>query len=145
MALALAVVGALTSAVGTYVQAQASAQANEYNAAVADINAKTARQQAGADAREKRRDRNRLMGQIRNQVGGNGIQTTGSVLDVANDSFLSAYHDEKMIAYQGEVRGTDYENRAEGFRSAAKNDRIAGRIGVVSDLVGGAGKALKLA
>ncbi len=143
--MALAVLGVVASVAGTFVQMSAAKAAADHNAKVAEINAKVARQQAGADAKEKRRERLRLMGQIRNQVAGNGLQTTGSVLDVTNDNFLTAFHDEKMTVYQGEVRATDFENKAAGEKLKKKAAGFEGGVGIVSDLVTGAGKVLDLA
>lgn len=134
----------VVGAIGASQAAKASAEANEYNAKVAEVNAEVSQDQAVADAKKKKRDRIRVMGSLTNRAGANGLALSGVVLDLANDSFLEAEEDIQLTRYSGNVRATDFRNQAAGFRMAARHDRDAGRIGVVSNLLGGVGSALRV-
>ena len=137
-------VGGAISAVGTMQAANASAAANEHNAKVAKVNARIANEQGIADAKRKGRDRVRIMGALANTAGANNLRMSGSVLDLAADSFLEAEEDIQLARYSGRVQATDYRNQATGFKMAAAQDRKAGGIGAVTQILGGVGSALKV-
>lgn len=142
--MALGLIGGLVSGIGSLMQAQAAAQAAEFNAKVNEINAKTARWQAGADAKQRRREKMRAMGSMRAQYSANGVQLAGSALDVASDSFLEMTLDEKMVVYGGEVKATDFENQAKLNKMEARSHRVAGGIGFISGALSGVGNALRV-
>lgn len=145
MAMAIGLIGGIISGIGSLMAAQAQANAAKHNAKVAEVNAKTARLQAGADAKSARRDKLRNIGTIRAAAGANGLDMTGSVLDVASDSFLEHELNERMIVYGGEVKNADYRNKAAGHKMEAKAAMAQGFVGFASGVVGGIGQALRLA
>lgn len=145
MTMALGIIGAITSVVGTLVTAQAQAATANYNAEVAEINKTVSVQQAAADAKAARREQARTIGAIRATAASNGVDMTGSILDVTNDSFLEHELNIKNIAYQGEVKGTDFKNQAKGYKLEAKNIMAAAPINALSAGLSGFGQALRLA
>jgi len=145
MAMAIGLIGGIISGIGSLMAANAQAQAAEYNAKVAEINAKTANLQAGADAKQSRREKFRALGKLRATAGANGVDMTGSALDVATDNFLEYELQERNIVYGGQVQSTDFKNKATGLKMEAKAARVQGMIGFASGVVGGLGQALRLA
>ena len=145
MAMAIGLIGGIISGIGSLMAAQAQAKAANYNAQVADINAKTAVLQAGADAKQQRREKFRTLGKLRATAGASGVDMTGSALDVATDNFLEYELQERNIVYGGNVQNADFKNKATGYRMEATAAKTAGAIGFLSGVAGGVGNALRLA
>lgn len=142
--MALAVAGGLLAGVGSFINLQSQAQAAEYSAKVNEINAQTARLQAGADVARKQREKVRALGTMRANYGASGLQVAGSALDVMTDSFLEYTLDEKTIAYQGEINAIDFQNKAKLGRMEARANRVAAPIALAQGAVEGVGTALRV-
>jgi hypothetical protein len=145
MAMAIGLIGGIISGIGSLMAAQAQAAAAQHNADVAAVNAKTARLQAGADAKTKRREKQRALGAVRATGAANGVDMTGSALDIAADNFLEYELAERNIVYGGEVQNADFKNKEAGYLLEKKSAGIQGLVGFASGVIGGVGNALRLA
>lgn len=134
--LAIAVVGAVTTAVGTFQAAQASADAADFDADVADRNAQLARNQAAADADDSRRDARRRIATIRNQYGSTGFSLAGSPLDVLEDQATEFELDAQRILFTGEVRAIGQEDKAAASRFSSSSLRRSATIGAIGGGLG---------
>lgn len=143
--MALSIAGTVLSVVGTLQAAAATQQAANYNAEVARVNQTIATQQAAADAKSARVQQQRTMGAIAATAAANGVDMTGSVLDVASDSFLEHEMNIASIAYQGKVKTADYKNQERGYKMEADNAMKSGFVKAIGVGIEGAGQALKLA
>ncbi|WP_414464357.1 hypothetical protein [Hyphomicrobium sp. DY-1] len=146
-----ALLGGAVQAVGAIQQGQAQAKADNYNAAVADQNAEIARRNASAvrdqtnsDVVTQAREQRKQLGLVRATYGANGLDFSGTALDVFEEQSLSANYDLHLTQYKGNLRAIDYEQQAVGFNDSANLSRMsasaatsAGYIGAASAAIGG--------
>ena len=85
LALVASVASAAIGAVGAIQQGKAQANADRYNAQVADRNAASSRQMAAADLEAKQREQRKHFGSVRASYGASGLAFDGSALDVFED------------------------------------------------------------
>lgn len=136
--------GTLSQANAAKSQAQAQEQASLYNAQLAERNATVARQQAQAEAAQHDRESRLRISQAVAQAGGQGLDLTGTVLDLVVDSTAQAERDRQTILYKGELRAMGYDSEAALDRFGAGNARARGESEYGSTLIGGLAKTATL-
>lgn len=142
---AVQAVGAIQAGKAQQAEANARAQANQYNAKVKEMNAQIARTQANAREEQQRRKGRQVLGAQRAGIAQAGIGFGGSALDIMEQSADTAELDALNIRYEGELQSTGLLADAEAERYEAGVNRMAGRnamkaayIGAGSALIGGA-------
>lgn len=167
IALGLAIAGMATKAVGDVKAgnaakregeaeqraAESQAQLSEYNAAVADLQARDAVDRGELDASRFRSRTRQLVGEQRAGFASGGIDVGfGSAVDVQADATLlgemdalTAVSNAKRAAWGFKVEGEDLRKQAEIQRQEGANAAAAGRarrtsayIGMAGSLLGGA-------
>lgn len=136
--------GGVINAMGVQSQAEGQAAANNFNAAVADRDARLARESAEYDASIQDKHGRMALGAMRAAFGSSGFSSDGA-LDIMAMSVESAEKDKLAILHQGELKAMGYEDTARLNRQAAKQAKEAGQWGMVSSLLTsftGAGKLL---
>lgn len=136
--IALSAVGAVTSAVGAIRQGQATAAAQDYNAKIAQQNAKTAELQGNAADAALARDQQRRLGAAVAAFGAAGVDiSSGSPVDVLGDMARSATLDRLTQKYNYRLKGLGYEDQAALDISSASNARTSSYLMAGADLVQG--------
>jgi len=110
----------LVSAVGLLSAGQASYQAYEYNAKVAENEAVMARQAADIEEKRFRRRVQAMLGSTRAATAGSGLLLEGSAMEVLGENAAQSELDALAIRYAGTVG----EVRA---RAQAATERLQGR------------------
>jgi hypothetical protein len=137
VAVALAIVGGVVSAIGAIQSANAQAAAAEYNAKVQERNRLAVLAQADAEASDKIRENKRINSRIRAQYGAAGIEMAGSPLDVIEDTAIEEELDVRRIRYAGELEGIQRRDQANLYRMEAKAAKTAGMFSAVGNILGG--------
>lgn len=127
---ALGVVGTLTSA-------SAASKAANFNAQVAEQQAKVQQDQASVKASEIARDTRQRLAAGRAGAQQNGFELTGSVGDLLNQTARQGQLDYLTAVYDGSVQATGLNNSAKLYRQQAKNAMTAGMIGAAGQALGG--------
>ena len=136
--------GPIFSALGAYQQGQAAEDAANYNAQVADINAKNARITANVNEDAQRRKSASELGRLRAGLAENGISLTeGTGADLYNQSDMNAEMDALNIRYGGTVQSVNYQNQAKLDRMNAAAAGTAKWIGAASAYLNGAASYAK--
>jgi hypothetical protein len=144
IASALAVVSSGVAAYSSYYQGQQAKKQADFQAGVAENNAKASRQQAVFDADRLRERNRRLAGSQRTAIAKSGGTFSGSAADVVNDSEIQGELDILTTLYKGNLRSGAYQNDATASRMAGKSARTQGYISAGGSLLGGAGDALSI-
>lgn len=126
----LAAIGGIASVGGQVIGAISSKNQADYEADVANTNAKISRQQAAAEAARTRRDTQRRLSASRTAIAASGVTLEGSPLDLLQDQAMIGHEDAALQEYGGEAR-------AAGFRGEAAAARSRG----TASLLGGLGTA----
>ena len=136
--LIMAVLSAAGGAYASLEQGKAAEKSAKYSAKVNEINAETANQQALFDAGQTRLKNARLKGAQRTAAAASGIDDSGSVLDVENDSAIAGEMEALTSIYTGGASANANRNRAKMnlFEGAAA--KKAGYIGAGTSLLTGA-------
>lgn len=132
---------AAVTAVGAIQQAQAAKKAANYNAQLADENAKIARQQGDSHAAQIRRQSVLGLGDMRASFAANGVSLEGSALDVMADSAYQYELDKQNARYNAELKARGYSNEAQLQRARGESAMTAGYLKAGSSLIGAAGNA----
>lgn len=142
---AVQAVGAIQAGQAQKAEANARAQANQYNAKVKEMQAGIERSQANAREEQQRRKGRQILGAQRAGIAQAGIGFTGSAVDIMEQSADLAELDALNIRYEGELRSTGLLADAEAELYEADVNRMAGRnamkaayINAGSALIGGA-------
>jgi hypothetical protein len=141
MAVALAIVGGLISAVGSVAQGAAAARAANFNAAVANQNAKIAQDQGYENEAQQRRLNARKLSAANANIGVSGVTAEGSPLDVLGEVASAGEYDAQQIRYGAAIKSLNYRTQAQQYKEEAKSSMTAGFIGAASSLIGGASSA----
>jgi hypothetical protein len=145
MAIPLMVAGMAMSALGAVRQAQATANAENYNAQLAEQNAQVATAQGNVAAEAQGRDAQRNIGRALAAYGASGVQTdTGSPSDVLAESARGAALDNLTIKYNAKLRALGLQAQAGLGRANAENATQSGYINATSSLLQGAGKMMSM-
>lgn len=118
---AMSALGAIQQGQAASAQAQAAANAQRYNATVADQNAQVARAEASAAEDKQRRDFGQIQGQALAGVAQSGTGFSGSNLDVLKQNVVNNELDSLTIRYQG-------EQKARGLVAQAQLDRYGAKV-----------------
>lgn len=130
---------------------KAAANADIYNAKVAETNAAVARQTASAREEAQRRQARQILGEQRAALGQAGIGLSGSASDVYQSSAARAELDALNIRYEGEREATGllaqaeqskYEAKANlmNAKSARSGARLSAAAGLLSSAASAYGK-----
>jgi hypothetical protein len=134
----LGIAGAAVGAMGTMMQANAQANAAEYNAKVEKINARSRRQE-GLQQSERIADKyDDLKGKQQASYSKAGVDPFfGSALSIFTDTSTSENSDQDTNYINAESRATGHENKAKQYEYEAKTQRQAGMIGAASGMLSG--------
>lgn len=135
----MSVIGGVVQAAGAMQQAQAEAQAHEYNAAVATRNERIIGQQAKAAKEDQRLENRRVYSTIRSMYGMSGVSMTGSALDVMADTHREQLLDVKRIGYRGKLAQIEERDKRNLELMGAESAQAAGGISAISAILGGIG------
>lgn len=123
--------GTATSAVGAYRQGEAGRQSARFNRRVNAI-------QTGQQLEQMVTGQRRQRAENVTRVAKSGVRLTGSPLAVlANNEYL-AEKQRQRVQYAGTLRD-------ELYRMSGRSSRAAGRVGIASEVIGGAGRIGSLA
>lgn len=153
---ALTLGSTLLGAAGQMQQAQATASAQNYNAQVADMNAKISERRAkdaiergGIEEQKKRQQVQQVLGKQQAAFAANGVDVAyGSPLDTIVDSSVLGELDALTIRTNTYREAYEYRVDAANKRSSATLSRMnadaattGGYLGAAGTILGGAGKA----
>lgn len=133
----LQVVGGFVQAAGAMQQAEAEAQAHEYNAAVAVRNQEIIRQQTKRAKQDQTLQNQRELHAIKAKYAANGIPLTGSALDVMADTAREQELDKQRIQYKGKLLILEQKDEYNMETMAAGTARTAGRISAAASILNG--------
>ena len=112
----------------------------EYNAAVAENNAKAASEKAAFEASQRTREKRRLLSRQAALYGKAGVVTTeGSPLLVMAQTALEEELQVAAIRYGGKVQAQRYRSEAELSRYRGRQYERAGTISAIGTAIGGIG------
>lgn len=144
IAIGLLAGGTALGAVSAIQQGNAANSAAKYNAAIAERNAVTARQQAAAEEDKQRRLAYMRLGNARAAYGASGVNLEGSPLDVLEQSAAEEELDALTIRYQGDLTSRNYLEQAALDRAQGKNAKMAGYMGAGSAILLGAAQGANM-
>lgn len=134
-AAALTVAGGAISAGGAMQQAQAQKNASRYEQQVALRDAKIARDEAAAEQEDKRSENRRQLSAIRAAYASNGLEMSGSPLDVLADTAIEQELDVARIGYRGEMKALGKRDQAAQAQAAGSNAMKAGIVNILGTVV----------
>ena len=130
--------GSAVSAMGAQAQANASANQQEYNATVAKINARTARQQGVAQTETIYRKYDKQGGQMTAALAKAGVNPgTGSAALVLAENDRNSWLDANNAIWNRETEAIGNENKARDLEAQAKSTRKAGGIAAAGSFLSG--------
>jgi len=133
--------GGAVAAYGSIKQAEAQQSAANYNAAMADQNARIALEQAGAQASLQRQRATQIQGSVMAGYSAAGVTSDGSPSDVLAMSVSNAALDEQNILYMGRLRSIGYVNEATLDRFSGRTAQEQGQLNAASSLLTSVGRA----
>jgi hypothetical protein len=141
----VATIGAsMLGAVGSIAQGQASQQAQQYNAKVAQIQATTAENQAASQSANIVDATRRKVGTAIAAGGESGIDTSeGSFRDLLANTSAFGHLDALTALYKGNVLATGYRNQAAADIYAGDQAALGGWMGAGTSLMRGVATAYK--
>lgn len=135
-AAALKTIGSLQQSQAASAGYKAAAKANQYNAVVAQENARAALEQANAREEGQRRQFGQLQGQARAAAAQSGAGLGGSNADVLRQNAVNNELDALTIRYQGQMesRGLESQAQQELYQATAnrRNARRALKAGYIN-------------
>lgn len=135
---AIGLIGAAVSAMGSMAQANAQANAAEYNAKVEKINARSRRQEGLQEAERIGDKFDDLQGQQQAAFGKAGVDPFfGSAMAIFTDTAQARSTDQSTNFINAESAAVGHENKAKQYEYEAKSQRMAGKIGAASSFIGG--------
>lgn len=148
--LALGILGAATSAVGTIAAGEATANAENYNAAVARNNAIVANQNAtyAVNAGQEKAAQESAkgaaeLGEAKAALSANNIDVnTGSALDVETGTREESRLDAQTVMTNAELQAYGYKTAATNFTAAAGLDEAEAAQAPIGAAIGAAGGLL---
>ena len=134
----LAIVGAVTSALGSVIGGIQGMQSANYNAKLASRNAEIAKRQGELEAERLDRDGRRQRGAIAAAYGANNIVGgEGSPLDVLENSFTIAELDKQNAKYNADIKAYGYNAEAAAQKQAGKTALTKGLFSAAGTAIGG--------
>lgn len=148
--MAMAAAGALSAMKQGEAQSDAlksQAQAQQYNAAVAENNAQTAEAQGNANEEAQRRKARMVMGAQRAGIAESGIGNEGTGSDLVQQSAANAEMDALNIRYGAQLQAVGFRNnakldnyQADDLKSQAKSAITASYLNAGAAVLSGTGK-----
>ena len=137
-----AILGAVVNAAGALAGAQAQAQQMRYNAKVAEINAKTARQQGQyeADRIEDEYEKRKATQRVAALKSGVDPGYGSASLIIDGETERNSWLDQMTSVWNRETQATGFENKAQELRANAKSTMIGGMFQAGGSILGGLGK-----
>lgn len=140
---ATALIGTGVSMYGSYTQGQQQKAYYNYQAAVAEDNAKIAnanaaeeRQSGIEEARLQRMKTLQSVGSQQTAMAANGIDITqGTALDIIEDTAAMGELDALQIQYNAEKKALAYEQEANNYTNQSNLDTIAGKNAYTSGII----------
>ena len=139
---AVSAIGTGVAAYGSIASSKAAADAADYEAQVAENNAKAQAQQAQVDADRLRRRNRRLRGKQTTAALKSGFTISGSVQDIIRDSGIEGEKDVLARLYTGSVGANRSKQQANLSRFSAKNLKTSGYVQAGGSVLSGAGSVL---
>lgn len=137
----LGLMGMVLSAAGTLMSASQQSDMANYNAAVAEQNAKMATDKATYDAKMHNQEVRRILAAQRSLYGASGVSSeSGSPLLVMDDTIKQGAMDALAIRYGGDVEAAKQRSAANLYRMQGKNAMTSSVIGAGSTLLTAASK-----
>ena len=141
MAMAVGLIGAVVSGIGSFMQMQAQAQAAEYNAEVAERNRRAITAQTQNDINDKRVHDRRVLASIRAGYSQNGFELAGSPMDVLSDTIFEQEYDVAKLEFAGKMKAEGYREQATLYEMEADAASTASVFGLATGLLSGIGNA----
>ena len=139
---AATVAAAAVSAVATMRAGSAQAEAGKYNARVAEMNAKQARDAAALEAMNIRNAGRRTQGTARARAGASGLLLdTGSPLEVFAENAANIEREAATAIYRGEITAQGQQQRGVLERYQGSQAQSASYFTAGSTLLSGIGRA----
>ncbi len=135
---ALAIGGGILKGGAGLSAGRAEGRASDFNALVADQQARQERQSAAAEARDYRRGENRKLASSTAARGAGGVTGAGSPLLVEESTIREIALGSARLKYAGDVRSKRLQDEAELYRMRGKSARRAGYLNAGSSLLSGA-------
>ena len=142
LATGMLITGAAVAATGSIVQGRAQRKAAEYNANIAEKNARIELERTAEEEKRFRVLARKEIGQIRANYAASGVRMEGSALDVLHDSAANAEADAISIRTEGRRRAQAYREGATLDRMQGRAGERAGYFGAASALLDGGSKAI---
>ena len=139
--IALVAASALASAYASYQSGRAQQDAANFNSAMANQQAKQARDVAKIKEENYREQVRRHMATMRAQYSASGVTMEGTPLMVMMDSAREAERDAQRIRYGGELESWAYEGESGLQKMIGKQAYKAGMVGAGTSLLSGASRA----
>lgn len=137
----IGLIGSAVSAAGSMAQSNAAASQQEYNAQVAKINARTARQQGLAQSETIARKYERQGGQMVAALAKGGVDVgSGSAALVRAENDRNSWLDQNNAIWNRETEAIGNENKARDLEAQAKAQRKAGPLAAAGSFLSGLGK-----
>jgi len=131
------VIGGVISAMGAQQQAEAEAQAAEYQAAI-ERNRATAAAYEGVARAEVRADQGEeKLASQRAAYAASGVTFEGTPLTVFGETAADVGMDVRSEQYAGRINAQAHQDQANLLELKAKNSRKAGQIAAMSGIIGG--------
>lgn len=131
-------VGTAARAIGSIAEGNAKADAENYNAAQAEANAKLVDEQAKQEELRVRTIGRQSLGGMRAAFGASGVTMEGSPLEVMAQSAANNEQDALNVRRSGELKAQMYKDDAAMSRRAAGNAITTGYLGAAGALASGA-------
>lgn len=137
----LGLVGLAASAAGIFISGSQQQSMANYNAAVAEQNAKMATDKATYDAKMHNQEVRRILAAQRSLYGASGVSSeSGSSLLVTDDTVKQGAMDALAIRYGGDVKAAKQRSAANLYRMQGKAAMTSAGIGAGTTLLTGASK-----
>ena len=143
--MALGLVGAAVSAVGSMAQASAQAQAANHNAAVEKINARQKRFEGHREQEQisNKYDKTTSAGIAAASKGGIDAGYGSAALVIFGENAENRSMDRNAAYINAESQAVAHENKARQHEAEAKAAKTSGMIGAASSFLSGMGGAMK--
>jgi len=136
-----ALAGTAMSAYSQYEQGKSQQRWSEYNAAIAERDAESARQSAEYEAGLTRKEKEKTLARQRALYGKAGVTLEGSPLEMMAETAGEYEMDALMIERGGKLESQRYRSEAQLSRMKGSAAKRAGYYGAGSTLLTGMGKA----
>lgn len=131
----------LIQTAGALTSSGAAAKASNYNRRIEMYNSTVALQEGQIAETQLRQSAQRNMGQMRANIGASGLSTSGSAMDLIQESAYNAEMDALNVRYSAKAKATGHAMEANLASSKAKSARAGGYLTASGILLAGAGKS----